>query len=827
MSRSTIDFGIDLGTTNSAVAVARDVTADVVKNNEGDDTTPSAVLLDERGRLYVGRAAREQMEARPEDTAGEFKLLMGTAGAARDFAAARRSLTPEELSAEVLKSLRADVREHLDEDIRAAVITVPAAFDLNSCDATRRAARLAGLSVSPLIQEPTAAAHAYGFQATHDTGMWLVYDLGGGTFDAALIRVRDGELTVVGHSGDTFLGGKLIDWGIVDELLIPAALRQSGLLAGLTRGDRRWYAAVNQLKQAAERAKIRLSRRESEPIRLDLVVDRERRVPFEYELRRAEVERLTEPLITRSTALCRAALAEHGVNPADVTKVILVGGPTQMPYLRQRLTDDRHGLGIPLAYDQDPMTVVARGAALFAAGQPLPADPTAPPPRSGTYRVRVEYPRVGPDTDPLVLGTVAGPDAAGLSIELVNTDTRWRSGRTALAGGGEFAITLNARRGRRNTFTIEVTDAAGTRQPVTPETIEYTVGAVESQPLLTHTIGVGDADNHLQPLLERNSRLPARRTVALRTTATVQAGQGGGLIRIPVLEGEQHRADRNRRIGRIEVTAAEATRTLPAGSEVRFTLVIDESRIVTASVYVPLLDATFHHTIDLATEPPPEVAALDAGLAEERARLAELRRQQATIGSPVVDMMLAQLDQERPEEDVQRLLPAAATDPEAAKTAGRRLLDLRIAVDAVEDELAWPSLVREAESRLADLRTLIEAHGTDTDRADLPLYERTIQDAISARGPELLRQRMTDLAVLARQILERTPAWHALVFQDLARHRDDMRSTSHADRLIAEGNRALDTGEQQRLPTINMQLSALLPEPPPPPNPFSTIYLTR
>jgi hypothetical protein len=165
----------------------------------------------------------------------------------------------------------------------------------------------------------------------------------------------------------------------------------------------------------------------------------------------------------------------------------------------------------------------------------------------------------------------------------------------------------------------------------------------------------------------------------------------------------------------------------------------------------------------------------------------------ANIGKPVVDMMLTQLDEEQPEEQIQRLLPAAATDPKAAKTAGRRLLDLRIAIDALEDELAWPNLVREAESRLADVRNLVEAPAAP--------------NCCASASP--------------------TPAWHALVFQDLVRHRDERRSTSHTDRLIAQGTRALVTGEQERLPTINMQLAAPLPEPPPPPNPFSTIYLAR
>jgi molecular chaperone DnaK len=168
VSRSTIDVGIDLGTTNSAVALLRGVQTEVIKNNDGDDTTPSAIWIDRRDRLFVGRAAKERSERDPENTCVEFKLRMGHAGQDKHFPASGRTMSPEQMSAEVLSSLRADVTARLEEEVRAAVITVPAAFDLSACEATRRAAALAGFEHTRLIQEPAAAAHAYGFQATEE-----------------------------------------------------------------------------------------------------------------------------------------------------------------------------------------------------------------------------------------------------------------------------------------------------------------------------------------------------------------------------------------------------------------------------------------------------------------------------------------------------------------------------------------------------------------------------------------------------------------------------------------------------------------------------------
>lgn len=824
MTRSTIDFGIDLGTTNSAIAVLNGVDAEIIKNNDGNETTPSAVWIDRRNRLHVGRAAKERSEEDADNTCAEFKLRMGTTGQPKVFEASNRSMEPEELSAEVLKSLRRDVTQRVGDDIQAAVITVPAAFELSACDATRRAAELAGLAHAPLLQEPTAAALAYGFQTEADNVFWLVYDFGGGTFDAAVINVRDGEFTVVNHRGDNFLGGKLIDWKIVEELLIPAVTQERRLTA-LGRGNRRWRGAVNKLKLAAEQAKIGLSRADSALIMVQLQDDDGETFEFEYDLMRADVERLAEPYIARSVGLCGKALRESGLGPADIEKVLLVGGPTLSPYLRERLADPLEGLGIPLDHSQDPITVVARGAAIFAGSKRLDTVRRAPPPPPGGHAVELEYRPVGPDTEPFIGGRVTGADTAGHTLEFVNADakTTWRSGRIGLTAEGAFTATLWAEKGRTNTFLIEFTDPTGSRREITPDRLTYTVGVVDTQPPLTHSIGVGLEGNEVEWLIKRGTPLPARRRVLLRTTVTISQGQGRGMIRIPVVEGEHDRADRNRRIGRLEVDPSQVRRDVPEGSEVDFTIVVDESRLVVARAYVPLLDEEFEHAINLQTETVPEHADLALEAQAEKRRLEAVRRQVSELGDARATALLDQIDAERIVPDIDAMVEAARVDPDAATTCGKRLLDLKAAVDEVEDALEWPSLVQEAKEFVPAVREVVLEKGTAGHRRSLDTGETAVQEAIAAHDAGLLRQRLDDLRTLAMLVLEHSGDLQFLAFEDLRMLRPEMRDQAGAAQLISTGERAAATGDVGTLRDVNDQLRRLLPTPPPPPDPFSTV----
>lgn len=827
MGRATVDFGIDLGTTNSAVAVLRGVDAEVIKNNEDADTTPSAVWIDKRDRLRVGRAAKERGESDPDNTAAEFKLRMGTAGESVRFAAAGRELTPQQLSAEVLKSLRADVQQRLGEEIEAAVVTVPAAFDMSACDATRAAAQAAGLRFSPLLQEPTAAALAYGFQSAGDNERWLVYDFGGGTFDAAIIQLRDGEFTVLNHRGDNYLGGKLIDWAIVDELLIPAARTEFGL-PDLSRGNPRWHAVVSKLKLNAEKAKVALSRSASADIEIELEDESGKRFEFYYELKRADVERLTEPLLTRSVNLCRKALDEAHLAPGDIGKLILVGGPTLSPTLREHLADPARGLGIPLDFSQDPLTVVARGAAIFAGTQRIPQE-SAPVAAPGGFTVQLEYQPVGPDREPLVVGRIAGADAtvpAGLSVELVNAAARppWRSGKVPVADTGVFATTLWADTGRANTFDIELTDASGLRRALTPDTLTYTVGAVETNPPLIHTISVGLSDNTTVPLIERNTPLPTRARKRLRTAVPLNRGATrAGVIRIPVLEGEYARADRNRTIGRLDITADQIERNVPAGSEIEVTVEIDASRLMIARAYLPYLDAEFEDVIDLHTETRPDAAELRKLAAVEAERLAAVRKRHAEVGNPTSELLLFRLEQEKTVADTEQLIAAAATDPDAAVAADQRLRDLRATIDEAEDELLWPSLVAKANEMLDYIRRRVDRIGEEMYRLELDQHEVSVRGAIEAHEPDLLRQRTSELSGLLRRILDYTGELEVIIFDNLCEHRHAMVDIVAADALIADGRDAAANYDYSRLRGINTRLRQLLSELPPEPDPFSTI----
>ena len=267
MERATIDFGIDLGTTNSKIAMFNGSGATVIKNDIEMEFTPSAVWINRKGNIYVGQIAKKRLEFDNENTFSEFKRRMGTSEVYH-FKDSGRQMLPEELSAEVLKDLRNNAEKRISEKVLAAVITVPAAFELPQCDATNKAAKLAGLTFSPLIQEPVAAALAYGFQSKSDRVFWMVYDLGGGTFDVAIIQVRDNQIYVVNHSGDNFLGGKDIDWEIVDRLLIPS-LTGEYTLSEFNRVNKKWIAAFAKLKQEAEQAKITISNNDSALITID------------------------------------------------------------------------------------------------------------------------------------------------------------------------------------------------------------------------------------------------------------------------------------------------------------------------------------------------------------------------------------------------------------------------------------------------------------------------------------------------------------------------------------------------------------------------------
>jgi len=338
--------GIDLGTTNSAVSVWRDGEAVLVPNSLGDLLTPSAVSLNEDGSLLVGMAARERQSTHPKQTATAFKRLIGTQ---QPLTLGKKRFSAEELSALVLRSLKGDAEAWLGEPVESAVITVPAYFNDRQRKATRRAGELAGLKVERLLNEPTAAALAHGIHQREDKHPFLVFDLGGGTFDVSIVEIFEGIIEVRASAGDNRLGGEDFN-----DAIVELALRRMSELQDAAHDSR----LREIMRAAAERTRRALTT--GEEAAFQFVWNSQ---SFETTLTSAEFEEAVAPLIARLRDPVLRSLRDSGIVADHLSEIILVGGATRMPVVRRAVT---RMFGRFPDVDMDPDHAVALGAAVQA-----------------------------------------------------------------------------------------------------------------------------------------------------------------------------------------------------------------------------------------------------------------------------------------------------------------------------------------------------------------------------------------------------------------------------------------------------------------------------
>ena len=375
-------IGIDLGTTNSCVAVLEGGQAKVIENSEGGRTTPSIVAFAEDDEVLVGMSAKRQAVTNPNNTLFAVKRLIGRrfeddvvqkdinmvpytitkADNGDAWVEARgKKMAPPEVSARVLQKMKKTAEDYLGEDVTEAVITVPAYFNDSQRQATKDAGRIAGLDVRRIINEPTAAALAYGMDKKHGDAKIAVYDLGGGTFDISIIEIAeiDGEhqFEVLSTNGDTFLGGEDFDLRIIDYLCEEFKKEQGVDL----HND---PLALQRLKEAAEKAKIELSSSQQTDINLPYVTaDASGPKHLNIKMTRAKLESLVDDLVTRTIEPCKVALDDAGLSTSDITDVILVGGQTRMPKVQETV---EKLFGKEPRRDVNPDEAVASGAAIQA-----------------------------------------------------------------------------------------------------------------------------------------------------------------------------------------------------------------------------------------------------------------------------------------------------------------------------------------------------------------------------------------------------------------------------------------------------------------------------
>jgi len=369
-------IGIDLGTTNSVVAVMEGKEPRVIENEEGGRTTPSVVGFDDKGGVLVGQIAKRQSVMNPENTVYSIKRFMGrrygevgeeikmvpykVVSAANDDAMVEirgKNMSPPEVSARILQKLKRAAESYLGEEVTEAVITVPAYFNDSQRQATKDAGRIAGLEVKRIINEPTAAALAYGLDKKKNEVI-AVYDFGGGTFDISVLEVGDNVVEVISTNGDTHLGGDNIDQRVI-EFLVSEFRKETGIDVSKDR------SGLQRLKEAGEKAKIELSSTMETEINLPfLSADPTGPKHLLMKLTRAKLEQLCEDLVDRSFEPVRRALADAGKRPTDIDEVVLVGGATRMPIIQRKVQDF---FGKTPHKGVNPDEVVALGAAVQGA----------------------------------------------------------------------------------------------------------------------------------------------------------------------------------------------------------------------------------------------------------------------------------------------------------------------------------------------------------------------------------------------------------------------------------------------------------------------------
>ena len=521
MARIKIDYGIDLGTTNSAICRMEKGEPRIQKIEVTDDTMPSCVSVNKKGTLRIGASAYSAMQSDKQratkswkeeasNAYTEFKRTMGT-DTLYPCTNLDKNFTSEELSSEVLKTLKSFVT---DEIINSAVITVPAKFTVNQKTATLEAAKMAGIKRCELLQEPIAASMAFGLATDEKDGLWMVFDFGGGTFDAALLRVEDGIMQVFDTEGDNFLGGKDLDYAVVDEIIIPY-LKENYAISSILADEKKKKVLRDAMKTYAEDVKNQLSFKDHEDIISNLGELGEdedgEEIVLDLTVTQEDAFAVMRPYFQKAVDICKNLLQRNNLTGAKLNKLILVGGPTHSPLIRRMLKEQ---ITPNVDTSIDPMTAVATGAALYAST--LDNEVNEDEIQIGTIKLEMGYESTSVETTEWVSVKLA--DNSSLSkvwVELVRADKAWSSGKTEVDSTGNV-IETNLVEGKPNSFSVLAYDDKGNAIPCFPSEITIIQGSKVGSATLIYNFGIAIWDNNkkrgvfrMAKGLEKNKLLPA------------------------------------------------------------------------------------------------------------------------------------------------------------------------------------------------------------------------------------------------------------------------------------------------------------------------------
>lgn len=825
----SIEYGIDLGTTNSCISRWQGGDLRIFQNNAQMNVTPSAVHVRKSGQILVGPRAISVLASDPDNVAVEFKRWMGQ-GERKQFPASDKEFSAEELSAEVLKSLIADVRRLSGDEVDAAVITVPAAFGALQCEATSRAAQLAGLVEAPLLQEPIAAAIGYGANPSDAAQKWLVFDLGGGTLDIAVVSTRDGRLSVLDHRGDNLMGGKDFDRAIIDSVLMPALDATYELRSRSSRG-----ALIARLRAKAEEVKIDLSRESQVIISLWDIGEDDTGKPIELDvsMTRRQLETISEPLLERCCGLADQALAGARIGGADLDRILLVGGPTQSPIVRAYL---EQRLGARVDISADPMTVVCRGAALYASTYERsprhtatnPAASDAPGAKVGggnakEVELRLAFDAVSADLEPVVTGRVmGGPSDVEVRIDAASGE--WTSGWMRPAGG-VFETSVRLPTGDVGVFWVYARDAAG--QALQSDIVEFKIrhGLAPASPPLPHTmwvelVGAG-GEPELKEIFARATPLPAERTDRFRADHAVLPSDPASGLSIKLWEGEfQEDAEANEWVGQVIIGHDDVGIGLRAGEEIELTFRIDASRLIHVEGFAGQARARFEKPLYAAEREEQHFTRLAEGAGREtdeyRGRLEALGEVAVASADEASVIELEALQRDLDALDAKlKAQGDHVEDPDdsrrvvaEAKAVRGRLsrLEMRLSGQYIAPTpIQFASLIETTDSVVTDF-------GAPIDQQQLAVLKRQLERSVERGDTKGVQRIVDEISAFRWRVLYKQDWFWREIFEGQRRPDVQYADPAEAARLFISGQAAVASGDGQTLRRIVRSLWDLQPK---------------
>jgi molecular chaperone DnaK len=817
-----INYGIDLGTTNSVIAKFIKGKIEVLRNPQDWRETLPSVVYYKKDKVVVGKKAKEFLSKGedPSQVFSRFKRLLGTTETKR-VKVLDASKTPVELSTEVLKELKGFNQS--GEQIEAAVITIPASFNIPQSNATSEAGYLAGFKQVILLPEPIAASLAYAIsQSLSDleNKQWLVYDFGGGTFDVALVKIKDGELKVIDHEGDNFLGGADFDDLIVEKIIIPyltKSFKFTDLESKMKSASGIYNSFYYKCLFAAEEAKIALSNKSSAEIELNGIKDEEDTiVDNTFDITRSEFESLIKDSVNGTIDMIKKILVRNSLKSSDIQFTLMIGGSTYIPFVRKRVEEI---LQIPANCSIDPTTAVAIGAAYFAGTKEKNFGKETDKKSASGLKIRFAYSKTSDVDEEMFAGKFEG-NIDGLFYRIVREDKGFDSGVKPLSA--RISEDLPLVKEAFNYFKFTILDAQNNIVDSDIELIGIRRDSINSgETPIAHDICIEvDDDNELidlnksKTILEtvflRNTFLPTKKTLYKYLNKNVMNDTNDKVI-FNLLEGPHTNIPQaNTTIGYLEIKGSSLPSDIYKGDELEIKIEMSASREIKASVYFPRINKEFggiykgkessltvekfkNEVLLLNERLEFEMnEAVDSQRYEDADQLKELKKQ--------VDELI-EISDKMPDDD--------STDKIHREIVKKRKLAQEIddATKNKRTELLKSEYVKDKEW----CQKIVNSDGNDQDHKifnDIIIREQIFLKAIN---PIKIKEAIDDLNNLAFNILWRTPDWLVNKFNRLIEKPQLFRDQNHAKSLMEAGHVAISNKNFDRLRQINFDLIDQLP----------------